>query len=32
VKFCVGSMAPCSVRFSPIRTALNVYRTGRMTH
>jgi hypothetical protein len=32
VKFCVGSMAPCSVSFSPTRTALNVHRTGRMTH
>jgi hypothetical protein len=31
VKFCVGSMAPCSVSFSPTRTALNVHRTGRMT-
>ena len=31
VRFCVGSMAPCSVSFSPTRTALNVHRTGRMT-
>jgi hypothetical protein len=32
VKFCVGSMAPCSVSFSPTRTALNDHRTGHMTH
>ena len=32
VKFCVGSMTPCSVSFFPTRTALNVHRTGRMTH
>ena len=31
VKFCVGSMAPCSVSFSPTRTALNDHRTGHMT-
>lgn len=32
VKVCVGSMAPCWVSFAPNRTALNVHRTGRMTH
>ena len=32
VKFCVGSMVPCSVSFSPTRTALNDHRTGHMTH
>jgi hypothetical protein len=31
VNFCVGSMALCSVSFSPTRTALNDHRTGHMT-
>jgi hypothetical protein len=30
VNFCVGSMAPCSVSFSPSRMALNVHRTGHL--
>jgi hypothetical protein len=30
VKFCVGSMAPCSVSFAPHRTALNDHRSGHM--
>jgi hypothetical protein len=30
MKFCVGSMAPCSVSFALNRTALNNHRTGHM--
>jgi hypothetical protein len=29
-KFCVGSMAPCSVSFAPTQTALNDHRAGHM--
>jgi hypothetical protein len=32
VKFCGGSMAPCLVSFLRTRTALNIHRTGHMTH